>query len=148
MLDLSSLDKSLKTLEEALWAGEASPTDKFIRDACIRRFEYSYDLSHKTLRRFLALSEPAPAAVAELGFAGLIRLGYVRGLIPGEWRQWRRYRDARNLTSHAYDEAKAVAILEVIGDFYREADELPRPLQVIVTPARSILTLPCAVSTI
>ena len=111
-------------MEEALQAGEARPADKFIRDACIGRFEYSYELSHKMLRRFLALSEPSAAAVAELDFAGLI---------PGEWQQWRRYRDARNLTSHAYDEAKAVAILDVIGDFYREADELLSRLEAAAT---------------
>ncbi|HTQ70048.1 MAG TPA: nucleotidyltransferase substrate binding protein, partial [Acidocella sp.] len=53
MIDLSSLNRALATLDEALAAHARVPEDKLIRDACIQRFEYSYELSHKMLRRYL-----------------------------------------------------------------------------------------------
>jgi hypothetical protein len=41
MLDLSSLEKTLATLKEATLAFDQAPSNLFIRDACIQRFEYS-----------------------------------------------------------------------------------------------------------
>jgi nucleotidyltransferase substrate binding protein (TIGR01987 family) len=113
-IDLSSLDRALTTLDEALAARARAPEDKFIRDACIQRFEYSYELAHKMLRRYLAASEPA---VHELSFPNLIRLGYERGLLAQSWDVWTKFRDARNATSHAYDETKAREVVEKIPEF-------------------------------
>jgi nucleotidyltransferase substrate binding protein (TIGR01987 family) len=114
MIDISSLRQALATLDEALAARAIAPGDKFIRDACIQRFEYSYELAHKMLRRYLAASEPA---VHEMSFPSLIRLGYERGLLAQSWDVWTQFRDARNATSHAYDEAKANEVVEKIPSF-------------------------------
>jgi nucleotidyltransferase substrate binding protein (TIGR01987 family) len=114
MIDFSSLRQALATLDEALAARASAPEDKFIRDACIQRFEYSYELVHKMLRRYLAESEPA---VHEMSFPRLIRLGYERGLLAESWDIWTTFRDARNATSHAYDEAKANQVAEKIPAF-------------------------------
>lgn len=124
MIDFSSLQKALKTLEEALTARAADPADKFIRDACIQRFEYSYELSHKMLRRFLEATEPSPARIGELSFPDLIRLGFERGILAGEWVVWKGFRDARNITSHAYDETKAEEVLAGIPPFLQEAGKM------------------------
>lgn len=115
MIDISSLNKALATLDEALAARERAPEDKFIRDACLQRFEYSYELAHKMLRRFLEGSEPA--GVRELSFPNLIRLGYERGLLAQSWDIWSQFRDARNATSHGYDGAKANKVVETIPAF-------------------------------
>jgi nucleotidyltransferase substrate binding protein (TIGR01987 family) len=115
MIDISSLRQALATLDEALSARARAPEDKFIRDACIQRFEYSYELAHKMLRRYLVASEPA--GVHELSFPDLIRLGYARGLLAQSWDIWTKFRDARNATSHAYDEAKASDVVAKIPEF-------------------------------
>jgi nucleotidyltransferase substrate binding protein (TIGR01987 family) len=114
MIDISSLRQALATLDEALTARAQAPEDRFIRDACIQRFEYSYELAHKMLRRYLAASEPA---VHEMSFPSLIRLGYERGILAQSWDVWTEFRDARNATSHAYDEAKASEVVKKIPDF-------------------------------
>ncbi len=118
MIDVSSLVKALATLEEGLAASARAPDDKFIRDACIQRFEYCYELSHKMLRRYLASSEPA---VHEMSFPRLIRLGHERGLLAQSWDVWTAFRDARNATSHAYDEAKANEVIKKIPAFFDAA---------------------------
>lgn len=128
MLDFSSLQKALGTLEEALTAHDNNQTDKLIRDACIQRFEYSYELSHKMLRRFLEATEPNPAQITELSFPDLIRLGFERGILASEWAVWRGFRDARNITSHAYDEAKAEEVFASIPRFFDEAGKLLKEL--------------------
>lgn len=115
MIDISSLRQALATLDEALAARALAPEDKFIRDACIQRFEYSYELAHKMLRRYLAASEPA--GVHELSFPDLIRLGYERGVLAESWDIWTKFRDARNATSHTYNEAKASSVVEKIPAF-------------------------------
>ena len=119
MIDISSLRQALATLDEALAARALAPQDKLIRDACIQRFEYSYELAHKTLRRHLEITEPR--GVAELSFPKLIRLGFDRGLLSESWDVWSAFRDARNATSHAYDEAKAQEVAAVIPAFAKAA---------------------------
>lgn len=114
MIDISSLRQALATLDEALAARASAPEDKFIRDACIQRFEYSYELAHKMLRRYLAASEPS---AHELSFPRLIRLGFERGLLAESWDVWTQFRDVRNATSDAYDENKANEIVETIPAF-------------------------------
>jgi nucleotidyltransferase substrate binding protein (TIGR01987 family) len=115
MIDTSSLAKALDTLDIALSAHAAAPADAFIRDACIQRLKNSYELAHKMLRRHLAATEQT--SVQELSFPNLIRLAYRRGLLAESWDIWSIFRDARNATSHAYDEAKAVEVVKNIPAF-------------------------------
>jgi nucleotidyltransferase substrate binding protein (TIGR01987 family) len=119
MIDTASLIKALQTLDVALEALARAPADAFIRDASIKRFEYSYELSHKLLRRYLEASEPE--GVSELSFPKLIRLGYERGLLAESWDVWEGFRDARNTTSHAYNEAKARDVVDKIPAFAKAA---------------------------
>lgn len=127
MIDLSSLHRALATLDEALAARARAPEDKFIRDACIQRFEYSYELAHKMLRRYLEASEPVE--VHQLSFPNLIRLGFERGLLEQSWDVWTKFRDARNATSHAYDEAKANDVVEKIPGFAAAARFMARQIE-------------------
>jgi nucleotidyltransferase substrate binding protein (TIGR01987 family) len=119
MIDTSSLARALETLEIGLEAFARAPEDKFIRDACIQRFEYTYELAHKMLRRYLEATEPAD--VKALSFPGLIRLGFERGLLSASWDVWSDFRTARNITSHAYDEAKANDVVLVLPRFAEQA---------------------------
>lgn len=128
-LDLSSFENALDTLLEALNAHEEEPENRFIRDACIQRFEYSYELAYKFLRRYLEEAEPIPADVSDLDFSGLIRLGFKRGILAAEWVEWKEFRNSRNITSHAYDEQKADAVLKEIPNFYVEARFLLRQIK-------------------
>ena len=51
MLDFRSLQLATASLAEALEAAKLRPDDAFVRDASIQRFEYTYELCVKSLRR-------------------------------------------------------------------------------------------------
>ena|SRR3990167_7541199 len=130
-LELTSLRKAIMTLEKALLAYQKDPKNEnnFARDAAIQRFEYTYELCHKMLRRYLEITEPEKEVIDQLTFPDLIRLAAERGLVLNSWDQWAHYRDARNTTSHAYNEDKAIAIVEDIPDFLTEAKFLLKQLE-------------------
>ena len=129
ILDLSSFQKAIATLEEALNAYQQGSENALIRDACIQRFEYTYEITHKMIRRYLEMNESTASVVTDLSFPGLIRLAYARGLLHEEFVQWKAFRDARNTTSHSYDEEKAKDIFESIPKFLTEAKFLCHEIQ-------------------
>lgn len=128
VIDLSSLKKALLTLGEALDEYQKNQANTFVRDACIQRFEYSYELSHKMLKRHLEATSANPEQIDQMSFQELIRAGSERGLLLHGWTEWRRYRELRGATSHTYDEAKALEVLKKIPTFYDEAQYLLKQL--------------------
>lgn len=127
-LDLSSLENALQRLDEALQANAVDPKNSLYRDACIQRFEFCYELSHKMLKRYLELASPNPVAIDELAFPDLIRTGSEQGLLRSGWNVWKDYRQARSITSHTYDETKAIAVMQIIPDFLLEGQALSKEL--------------------
>lgn len=128
-LDLSVFKKAILSLEIALKAHHEKENDALIRDATIQRFEYTYELSYKMLKRYLNLSEPETESIEQLSFPALIRLGSKRGLTLHGWEVWEQYRHARNLTSHVYDEKKALQVCDSIPAFLEDAQYLLQQLQ-------------------
>ncbi len=128
MLDLTSLENAVKSLKEALdeFNKNQSP---FVKDSCIQRFEYTYELSHKMLKRQLESMSASPSEVDQMSFPELIRTGAEKGLLLNSWDVWKIHRDARNITSHAYKEKKADKVFADIPAFYEEACYLLKTLQ-------------------
>lgn len=122
-LDISSLKKALASLEEAVVAYQQQ-ANNFIRDAAIQRFEYTYELSHKMLKRYLEMTEPNSEMIDQMSFPDLIRTASERGLLANGWNIWKDYRHARNATSHTYNEIKAKEVYAVIPGFLAEANHL------------------------
>ncbi len=115
-----SYESALRSLKDALDA----PYNEFVRDATIQRFEYSMELSWKTLKRFLkVVYEVDEAAVREL-----FRKAQRFQIIPDAGR-WILYLERRNLTSHTYNEHTAQDVYNVIGPFYRDACALLEAMQ-------------------
>ena len=119
----------MNSLARAYDAKLSDPNNEFLLDASIQRFEYTYELSHKMLRRYLELTEPAGTVIDEMTFPELIRTGYERGLLQSSWDVWNDFRSARNMTSHTYDEKKALRVFAVIAPFIQEAHYLIARLQ-------------------
>jgi nucleotidyltransferase substrate binding protein (TIGR01987 family) len=124
MLDISPLDKAVERLREGLARYVQDTSDTQIRDGLIQRFEFTYELSHKMLRRYLSATAPSPDAIHALAFADLIRAGSDRGLLRGDWPKWRGYREMRARTSHTYDEDTALEVVAGIPEFLFEAEHL------------------------
>ena len=119
---LSPLRRALASLRDALEREPERERGDIGRDACIKRFEYSYELSWKTLRRFL--TEIAGAEDKRLSVSDLYRRAAREGLLPSSVASWMEYHRARNQTSHAYGEDVAESVCRVIPGFLADATRL------------------------
>lgn len=129
MLDFTPLANAVARLDEGLARYRRDTSDDQIRDGLIQRFEFTYDLASKMLRRALEARADVPDQVDRMSFPALIRTANEQDLLLGSWPDWHGYRDMRNIASHTYDEAKARMVVEAIPDFLEEARELLRRLQ-------------------
>ena len=120
-IDLTPLASAIARLEQGYARYLLDTTDQQIRDGLVQRFEFTYDLSHKMLKRCLAQAAPTPDEIAQMSFPAMIRTAAERGLLRSDWAQWRRFRDMRNITSHTYDEAKALEVVAIIPEFMADA---------------------------
>src|SRR5437773_983037 len=123
-LDTTSLGNAVRRLREGLARCEREPTDEQIRDGLIQRFEFTYELSHKMLRRYLKETAASPDEIERMPFADLIRTGNAQRLLRGGWPVWRRFREMRARTSHTYDANAALRVVSVIPEFLEEAEHL------------------------
>ncbi|MFN4043775.1 nucleotidyltransferase substrate binding protein [Limnobacter sp.] len=121
ILKLSSFDNAILRLDEGIQRYQKDITDTQIRDGLIQRFEFTYELSHKMLKRFLESTSPSPANIDEMAFQDLIRTGNEQGLLLSDWTQWKKYREMRSRTSHTYDESVALLVVAEIPAFLQEA---------------------------
>ncbi len=95
----------------------------------IRRFEFTYELSHKMLRRYLRETAASPDDIDRMPFADLARTANAQGLLRGDWPVWRRFREMRARTIHTYDAKVASQVASVIPEFLQEAEHLYAELQ-------------------
>jgi nucleotidyltransferase substrate binding protein (TIGR01987 family) len=126
-LDLTSLEKAIAQLEDALkyCKSDLAKNDAnlalHLRAAAIQAFEFTYELSYKTLKRYLEATEANPSSVEEMTFNEIIRRGFEIGILEAEMADWKEFRKDRGTTSHAYDEQKANDVYESIPAFLTEA---------------------------
>lgn len=129
-LDFSPLESAISQLGKSLkYAG--SPMAKRdpelfeqLRNSVIQCFEFTYELSHKMLRRYLEQTAASPEEIDLSTFQSLIRTGNEKGLLRSDWLRWKIYRQARTDSSHTYDQEKAEAVYSIAPDFLDEAKHL------------------------
>lgn len=131
-IDLSTLRGALAMLQEAtaFWIAqpEGAALKPHLRSAVIQSFEFTYELSVRSLRRVLIERATSADRMTDLSFNDLLRAAADGGLIadPAAWRTWR---EMRNATSHAYDQAKAQAVAESASAFALDAIALLKTLE-------------------
>jgi nucleotidyltransferase substrate binding protein (TIGR01987 family) len=126
-LDLTSFEKALVSLARAIARSEQAPADEELRDAVIQRFEFTYELAWKSLKRRLEEEVAEPASVDRLSFHDLLREAAERGLVA-DVEAWMEYRRQRNITAHTYDTDKARSVHRTALSFYPDARALLREL--------------------
>lgn len=97
------LDKANRRFHEALSADVNK--DPLYLDASIQRFEFSFEMCWKTLKRFLE-HEGVRAKSAREVFQEAFRLGWLK---EGD-KFWYQMLEDRNLTSHTYDQKVAASL--------------------------------------
>lgn len=107
---IKPLKKALQSLEKAI----SQPINEFIRDSVNQRFEFTFDLSWKNLKRYLESDKP----LADDSVKGVLREAYQKKLISN-LDQWFAFHKSRNLTSHTYNEDTAQEV-------YLEAIKMPK----------------------
>lgn len=122
-LDLTSVEKALASLQRAIARSKEAPDDEELRDAVIQRFEFTFELAWKTLKRQLEQEVAEPASVDRLAFHDLLREAAERDLLT-DVEAWMEYRRQRNITAHTYDEAKAKSVYETALRFFPNAQDL------------------------
>lgn len=91
--------------------------DDIIRDSLIQRFEFTYELTHKTLREFMKYL----GVTLENSFPrSIYKKAYVNNLISND-KVWISLLEDRNSTSHIYSEDLADEIANRIVNEYVDA---------------------------
>jgi nucleotidyltransferase substrate binding protein (TIGR01987 family) len=108
-VSVEELDKAVKTLQEALEFAEKVKSNnvqfKIARDACIQRFEYCIELSWKVAMKKIGSQTKFPKpAIREMARADLVDSA----------EQWLDFIEARNNSSHSYDEETAAKVFQQI----------------------------------
>ncbi len=123
LIHLEPLEKALRSLETGIERAERERADDMLRDSVIQRFEYTFELCWRLLRRRLEMDVATPQRIAAMSYREMIREGAARGLVARPVA-WFRYRDKRNLTSHTYDEEVAKEVYRAALSFLDDAKSL------------------------
>jgi nucleotidyltransferase substrate binding protein (TIGR01987 family) len=94
-MQIEQFERALQRMRDALQLSES----EIVRDALIKRFEFTFEMAWRSVRRFLA---DRGEQVPDLAYAALQK-GFQAGLIRDP-DLWIRMRQNRNLTSHTYKE--------------------------------------------
>ena len=119
-----NLVKAYNKLKEVSELDDGS--NEIIRDSLIQRFEFTYELTHKTLREFMkylgvTLDNSFPRTI--------FKKAYVNNLISSE-ETWISLLEDRNCTSHIYNENLASEVAErIVKDYVLAIEELVRKLE-------------------
>lgn len=103
---------ALTQLSRAVAAYSNSPDDALYRDGLIQRFEFTFELAWKSMREYL---EDQGVLMNIISPRSVLKEAYAVGVIHDE-ALWRAALDARNMTSHVYDEETADRIAHQICD--------------------------------
>lgn len=117
-LDLTALKKSLATLRKAT---KLDLNDELVRDASIKRFEFTYEIAWKMMQRHLVWTGQTDAVL--LPRKELFRQAARHSLIEDPIR-WFDHQEGRNLTSHTYNEDNAKKLVALLKDFVTDTVKL------------------------
>ena len=120
-LDIETLKNAVKSLEKniAVYDSNVSSGDDDLKDALrssvIHNFEIAYELSWKYMKKWLEMNV-APNIVIGNTRREFYRIARENGLIS-DVKKWWEFHDARNRTSHTYNEATAENVLNAAINF-------------------------------
>ncbi|MBI2605125.1 MAG: nucleotidyltransferase substrate binding protein [Deltaproteobacteria bacterium] len=125
-ISFEPLEKALDSLKKAV---ATAPKNELERDGVIQRFEYTFEMAWKSIRKCLfelgrkeVSSSPKP----------VLRDALEENLIS-DIQQWFEFLEARNFTSHTYNELSANEVYSRAKDFPPVAETLLEKLKARVS---------------
>lgn len=115
--------------ERDRWVAEGN--GDIVLDVAVKRFEFTYEMAWKALKRFLdylGIDARAPRPV--------FKEAYAQGLLFDE-QVWLDMIEMRNLSSHVYDEQEVSRILSELERYLAAFDSLLKQLRQTLTPAEN-----------
>lgn len=128
-LNLDILKNSFNTLKECFGDYSAQDDEKlktYIKDSCIKRFEYTYESAKKIMNKFL--KKEYDKTEKDLAINNIFREMYALGFIES-FENWALYREKRNTTSHEYNLEKTYSIMEIVPQFIKDTEFLINKLE-------------------
>ena len=126
---ISALENVHKRLGDVLKIFVENENDDIVRDSVIQRFEFTYSIALKTLKKYFESVAFVMEDVQQMTFNQVIRVANQLDLLHFELDKWTEFRQMRNLTSHTYDEEVARKVVAVIPDFCEEVGYLLKQLR-------------------
>lgn len=127
-IDISNLKSALQTLKSSMKILEENRTCDFadmLEDSCIKRFEYTLELSRKMMKR--VLKNIYGKSEEELTVNNTFRFMQGYKFIEN-WENWKNYYEKRNNTAHEYNLEKSRKLVEIIPQFIEDTDFLVKNL--------------------
>ncbi len=128
-IDITNLKSALQTLQASMKTLEENKSCDFVdmlEDSCIKRFEYTLEITRKTMKR--VLKKLYGKSEEELTVNNTFRLMQGYKLIP-QWENWKEYYEKRNNTAHEYNLEKSRALIEIIPRFITDTNTLIRNIE-------------------
>ena len=129
IIDLTPFENAIKGLDDVINIYNSDKSNIYMRDSMIQRFEYTYSLSLKMIKRYFSQSAFEKENIDGMTFNEMIRTANRMDLLRSNLEMWDNYRQKRNLTSHTYDENLALDVAAIIPDFKDEAEFLLNKLK-------------------
>ena len=121
-VSIGEYEKALGALTEAVEIYNHTQNEalkKLVRDGAIQRFEFCVELAWKTSLKVLGLQNmPPKPSLREMAQGGLI----------DDFKLWSDFLEARNKTSHTYDDEVAAEVFASVLRFLPEGQKLLRAL--------------------
>ncbi len=135
MLDLGSLEKAIASLKaglkrvhnQELMAQLDEGSHQLMQAGAILYFEATYELCWKLIKRWLD-NNLGSVYVDGISRKELFRIA-AENLLITDVKAWWAYHEARNKTSHVYDQKVAVEIFASAERFYADANALLQAIE-------------------
>ena len=110
---LATFGKALVRMDEVVTLWHNRKLSDLERDGMIQRFEYTQELAWKLLKNYIEYQGETQMGGSRDTIRQAFRLGLIENSEP-----WFDMLESRNLTSHVYDEATEMTVIERIVDTY------------------------------
>ena len=117
-----NLEKSFGTLLKChrdFDKNENSPFAEYIKDSCVKRFEYTLETAWKLMKKILIKKYGKDEK--ELTINNIFRFMEGYGYIE-DWQKWKDYYQKRNNTAHEYNLEKSRELVCLIPDFLSDVE--------------------------